>query len=93
MTNQNKKGKYHKCYYCQFETDIAQDYQQHVRRKHPSRPGQHPYIATQFADKFGFLNIEISNGNPHTNMTGAFYNNEGSTVHDYFTIEKEIEQG
>jgi len=55
--------------------------------------GRHPYIATQFADKFGFLNIEISNGNPRTNMKGAFYNNEGSTVHDYFTIEKEIEQG
>jgi hypothetical protein len=44
----------------------------------------------QFADKFGFLNIEISNGNPHTNLTGTFYDNEGSTVQDYFTIEKEI---
>lgn len=50
-------------------------------------------IILVIADKFGFLNIELSNGNPHTNMKGSFYNNEGSTVHDYFTIEKEIEQG
>jgi Calcineurin-like phosphoesterase len=52
--------------------------------------GRHPYVATQFADKFGFLNIEISNGNPQTNLTGTFYDNEGSSVQDYFTIEKEI---
>jgi hypothetical protein len=26
---------------------------------------QAPYVASQF-DKFGFLNIDISNGNPHT---------------------------
>jgi Calcineurin-like phosphoesterase len=52
--------------------------------------GRHPFIATQFSDKFGFLDIQISNSNPHTNLTGIFYDNQGSTVHDYFTIQKEI---
>jgi len=52
--------------------------------------GRHSYVATQFADKFGFLDIEISNGNPHTNLTGTFYDNQGSIVHDHFTIKKEI---
>jgi hypothetical protein len=51
---------------------------------------RHPYVATQFEGKFGFLNVEISNGNPHTNLTGTFYDNKGSNVTDYFTIEKEI---
>jgi hypothetical protein len=36
MTNQ--KEKYHKCYYSSFSSEIAQDYQQQVRQKHPSRP-------------------------------------------------------
>jgi hypothetical protein len=47
--------------------------------------GRHSYVATQFADKFGFLDIEISNGNPHTNLTGTFYDNQGSIIHDHFT--------
>ena len=52
--------------------------------------GRQPYVATQFEGKFGFLDIEISNGNPHTNMTGIFYDNKGDIIHDYFTINKEI---
>ena len=51
--------------------------------------GQDPYVATQF-DKFGFLNIDISNGNPHTKLTGTFYDNKGGIVKDQFTIEKGI---
>ena len=47
------------------------------------------YVASQF-DKFGFLNIDISNGNPHTKLTGTFYDNKGNDVLDQFTIEKEI---
>ncbi len=52
--------------------------------------GRQTYMATQFEGKFGFLDIEISNGNPHTNMTGIFYDNKGDIIHDYFTIKKEI---
>jgi Calcineurin-like phosphoesterase len=52
--------------------------------------GRSPYMDTQFADKFGFLNIDISNGNPHTKLTGTFYDNRGNEVLDDFTIEKEI---
>jgi hypothetical protein len=52
--------------------------------------GRQPYVATQFEGKFGFLDIEISNGNPHTNLTGTFYDNRGSSIQDTFTIEKEI---
>ena len=51
--------------------------------------GQASYTATQF-DRFGFLNIDISNGNPHTKLTGTFYDNKGAEVRDQFTIEKEI---
>ena len=51
--------------------------------------GQASYTATQF-DRFGFLNIDISNGNPHTKLTGTFYDNKGAQVRDQFTIEKEI---
>ena len=51
--------------------------------------GQASYTATQF-DRFGFLNIDISNGNPHTKLTGTFYDNKGDEVRDQFTIEKEI---
>ena len=50
---------------------------------------QAPYVASQF-DKFGFLNIDITNGNPHTKLTGTFYDNKGDEVLDQFTIEKEI---
>ena len=52
--------------------------------------GRQSYVANQFGDKFGFLDIEISNGNPHTKLTGTFYDNKGSNVTDHFTIEKEI---
>ncbi|HEX2304771.1 MAG TPA: metallophosphoesterase [Nitrososphaeraceae archaeon] len=52
--------------------------------------GREPYMATQFGGKFGFLDIEISNGNPHTKLTGTFYDNKGSDATDHFTIEKEI---
>ena len=56
---------------------------------HPLQ-GRESYMATQFEGKFGFLNIEISNGNPHTKLTATFYDNKGSNVLDEFTIEKEI---
>ncbi len=52
--------------------------------------GQDPSMAKQFGGKFGFLNIDISNGNPHTKLTGTFYDNKGGDVKDHFTIEKEI---
>ena len=52
--------------------------------------GQAPFVDTQFADKFGFLNIDISNGNPHTKLTGTFYDNKGDQILDQFTIDKEI---
>ena len=53
--------------------------------------GQASYTATQF-DRFGFLNIDFSNGNPHTKLTGTFYDNKGNEVRDQFTIEKEIKK-
>jgi hypothetical protein len=49
------------------------------------------YTATQFT-RFGFLNIDISHGNPHTKLTGTFYDNKGDEVRDKFTIEKEIKK-
>jgi hypothetical protein len=49
-----------------------------------------PYVANQFGGKFGFLNVDISNGNPHTKLTGTFYDNSGGNISDQFTIEKEI---
>lgn len=52
--------------------------------------GRHSFIAAQFAGKFGFLDIEISNGRSHTNLTGTFYDNQDSIVRDHFTIKKEI---
>ena len=52
--------------------------------------GQQRYIAKQFEGKFGFLDIEISNGNPHTKLTGTFYDNIDGGIQDSFTIEKEI---
>ena len=51
--------------------------------------GRSPFIATQF-DRFGFLNLEIKNGNPHTTLTGTFFDNKGDEIKDYFTIKKEI---
>jgi Calcineurin-like phosphoesterase len=53
--------------------------------------GRHPFVATQFADKFGFLNIEIDNGNPHTTLIGTFLDNTRSEVRDYFTIKKQVQ--
>ncbi|HSA73504.1 MAG TPA: metallophosphoesterase [Nitrososphaeraceae archaeon] len=55
-----------------------------------SLEGKNPYVANQFAGKFGFLNINISNGSPHAKLTGTFYDNKGSEITDEFTIEKEI---
>ena len=52
--------------------------------------GQAPYVANQFEGKFGFLDIGISNGNPHTKLTGTFYDNKGHAILDQFAIEKEI---
>ncbi len=52
--------------------------------------GRQTYVATQFEGKFGFLDIEISNANPHTKLTGIFYDNKGSGIQDLFTIEKQI---
>jgi hypothetical protein len=52
--------------------------------------GTKPYMATQF-ERFGFLNIEIDNGNPHTTLIGSFLDNIGSEVRDYFTIKKQIQ--
>ena len=52
--------------------------------------GQAPYVAKQFEGKFGFLDIGISNGNPHAKLTGTFYDNKGGEALDQFTIEKDI---
>lgn len=51
---------------------------------------QASYVANQFGGKFGFLDVNISNGNPHTKLTGTFYDNRGGNIADQFTIEKEI---
>ena len=51
--------------------------------------GQAPYVATQF-NKFGFLNIGLDNGNPHTTLTGTFFDNKGNEIRDHFTTIKEI---
>ena len=51
---------------------------------------QAAFTATQFT-RFGFLNIEISNGNPHNTLTGTFYDNKGDEIRDQFTIEKDIQ--
>ena len=52
--------------------------------------GTAPYMATQL-DRFGFLNIEIDNGNPHMLLTGSFLDNSGSEIRDYFTIKKQVQ--
>jgi hypothetical protein len=54
--------------------------------------GQAPFVDTQFANKFGFLNIDISNGNPDTKLTGTFYDNKGGQILDQFTIEKDLKK-
>ncbi|MDW0172848.1 MAG: hypothetical protein QOK58_10665 [Nitrososphaeraceae archaeon] len=41
--------------------------------------------------RFGFLNIDFSDGNPHTKLSGTFCDNKGDEVRDQFTIEKEIQ--
>ena len=41
-------------------------------------------------NKFGFLNIELDNGNPHTTLTGTFFDNKGNEIRDRFTTIKEI---
>jgi hypothetical protein len=51
--------------------------------------GHASYVSSQFG-KFGLLYIGISNGNPHTTLTGTFYDNKGDEVLDQFTIGKEI---
>lgn len=51
--------------------------------------GRASFVATQI-DRFGFLNLEVKNGNPHTSLTGTFYDNKGDEIKDYFTIKKEI---
>ena len=51
--------------------------------------GRASFVATQI-DRFGFLNLEVKNGNPHTTLTGTFYDNKGDEIKDYFTIKKEI---
>ena len=52
--------------------------------------GRESYVATQFGGMFGFMNIEISNGNPHTKLIGTFYDNKDNEMQDHFTIVKEI---
>ena len=47
-------------------------------------------MGTQFPNKLGFLNIDISNGNVHAKLTGTFNDDEGSQIADEFTIQKEI---
>ena len=51
--------------------------------------GQAAYTATQLQD--GFLNIDFSDGNPNTKLSGTFCDNKGDEVRDQFTIEKEIQ--
>lgn len=45
-------------------------------------------MATQFTDRFGFLNIDISNGNPHTKLTATFYENRGSEMTEELQLKK-----
>jgi hypothetical protein len=47
-------------------------------------------VGTQFTNKLGFLNIDISNGNVHAKLTGTFNDDEGSQIANEFTIQKEI---
>ena len=51
--------------------------------------GQQSYVAKQLDSKFGFLNINISNSNPSSKLTGTFYDNKGN-AQDNFILQKEI---
>ena len=53
-----------------------------------SLEGKNPYVANQFAGKFGFLDIDISNGNPHAKLTGTFYDNKGSKMQMNLQLKK-----
>ena len=53
--------------------------------------GQAPFISKQFAGDFGFLNIDISNANSRSTLTGTFYDNQAGKILDKFVIEKQIE--
>lgn len=52
--------------------------------------GQAPFVDKQFAGNFGFLNVDISNENSHSKLTGTFYDNQEGKILDEFTIEKEV---
>jgi len=52
---------------------------------------QAPFVSKQFAGDFGFLNVDISNGNSHSTLTGTFHDNQAGKILDKFVIEKEIE--
>ena len=52
---------------------------------------QAPFVSKQFAGDFGFLNVDISNGNSHSTLTGTFHYNQAGKILDKFVIEKEIE--
>ena len=47
-------------------------------------------MGTQFANKLGFLNIDISNWNVHAKLTGTLCYDEGNQITNEFTIQKEI---
>ena len=53
--------------------------------------GQAPFVDKQFAGNFGFLNVDISNDNSHSKLTGTFYDNQEGKILDKFTIEKEVQ--
>jgi hypothetical protein len=53
--------------------------------------GQAPFISKQFAADFGFLNIDISNANSRSTLTGTFHDNQAGKILDKFIIEKQIE--
>ena len=42
--------KYHKCYCCNFETDFAKQYQQHVKQEHEGKP---VYPSKEYIQKNG----------------------------------------
>ncbi|HYY86302.1 MAG TPA: metallophosphoesterase [Nitrososphaeraceae archaeon] len=52
--------------------------------------GQAPFVEKQFDNKFGYLNIDITNGNPHSKLIGTFYDNKGGQILDQFTIDKDL---
>jgi hypothetical protein len=52
--------------------------------------GQAPFVDKQFDGNFGFLDVDISNDNSHSKLTGTFYDNQEGKILDKFTIEKEV---